>query len=318
MKCVYEKRIWKFRGEEFEYYHTSWKCEDTGEQFTTDESDMAGYVQVTNQYRVKYGIPFTDEIIAVRKKYDISASKMSQILGIGINQYRLYEQGEVPSVSNGRMIRSIMEPHAMLSMVESSKNDLSSRDYSKLVDKVKLVLSQGSTYNGYVDKTQYVARIARCNGYSNVSVSKLKNVIIRILSHYNDIWCANMNIILFYVDFLSYRDRGYSMTGLSYRAFEIGIFPEEWDCVFCLFKDITQVIKNVGGNAVTVLHTDVEIEEGVLTDADIEIIDKVYTVFSDKLPIDISKINRLETAWVKYKDRNESIPYEESFSLYAI
>ena len=137
MKVVYEKDTWKFRGEEFEYLHTAWRCEDTGEQFTTTESDDAGYMQVTNQYRAKYGIPYTDEIIAVRNRYGVSAAKMSLILGIGVNQYRLYEQGEVPSVSNGRMIRSVMNPKVMLELVESSKNELSQTEYSKIVSKIK-------------------------------------------------------------------------------------------------------------------------------------------------------------------------------------
>jgi DNA-binding transcriptional regulator YiaG len=37
---------------------------------------------------------YKNEIIDIRKRYGISAAKMSQILGIGVNQYRLYEQGE--------------------------------------------------------------------------------------------------------------------------------------------------------------------------------------------------------------------------------
>ena len=74
MKRIYEKRTWNFRGEEYEYHHLSWLCEDTGESFTTDESDTAAFVQVTNQYRAKYGIPYTDEIVAVRSRYGISAT----------------------------------------------------------------------------------------------------------------------------------------------------------------------------------------------------------------------------------------------------
>ena len=135
MKRIYERRLWKFRGEEFPYIHTAWLCEDSGEQFTNDASDTAGFIQVTNQYREKYGIPHTDEIVAIRKRYGISAQKMSLILGIGINQYRLYEQGEVPSVSNGRMIRSISNPKVMLDILESSRNELSDNEYKKLSEK---------------------------------------------------------------------------------------------------------------------------------------------------------------------------------------
>ena len=146
MKRVYEKRTWNFRGEQYKYEHISWLCEDSGEQFTDDESDTAGFIQITNQYRAKYGIPYTDEIIAARQRYGISAAKMSLILGIGINQYRLYEQGEVPNVSNGRMIRSIMNPKVMLEMVESSKNELSVPEYEKIISKVKTIISNRVSY----------------------------------------------------------------------------------------------------------------------------------------------------------------------------
>ena len=92
MKPVYEKRTWLFRGETFTFNHLSWRDEESGEAFTTDESDTAGYVQVTNQYREKYGIPYTDQIVDIRKRYGLSSSKMSLILGFGANQYRRYER----------------------------------------------------------------------------------------------------------------------------------------------------------------------------------------------------------------------------------
>ena len=62
MKLVYEPRTWNFRGEDYEYINTAYLCEDTGEQFTTCESDDAGFLQVTNLYRAKYGISYTDEL----------------------------------------------------------------------------------------------------------------------------------------------------------------------------------------------------------------------------------------------------------------
>ena len=59
MQIVYEKRIWSFRGEPYEYFHAAWLCADSGEKFTTDEMDDASLLQVSNQYRIKYGIPFS-------------------------------------------------------------------------------------------------------------------------------------------------------------------------------------------------------------------------------------------------------------------
>lgn len=94
-----------YRGEKFNCIHLACHDDDSGEEFTTTESDTVWFNQVTNQYRERHGIPFTDEIVALREKYGVSAAKMSLILGFGANQYRLYEDGEVPSESNGKMIR---------------------------------------------------------------------------------------------------------------------------------------------------------------------------------------------------------------------
>ena len=180
MKRIHETRIWKFRGEEYSYIHTAWLCEDSGEQFTDDKSDMAGFVQVTNQYREKYGIPYTDEIVAIRKRYGLSAQKMSIILGIGINQYRLYEQGEVPSVSNGRMIRSISNPKVMFDILESSRNELSDTEFHKLSDRIKSEIADGERRKIELYETNRVYRSVRGvgNGYAPLSLDRLKNLMI--------------------------------------------------------------------------------------------------------------------------------------------
>ena len=151
MSMVYETRTWDFRGESYEYIHATWLCADTGEKFTTDETDNAGYLQVTNQYRVKYGIPFTDEIVAIRERYGVSAAKMSLILGIGTNQWRLYETGEVPSVSNGRMIRSIMDPNVFLGYVRSSRFILDEKEYNKLYYRITAISQEVNTYPAETD-----------------------------------------------------------------------------------------------------------------------------------------------------------------------
>lgn len=72
-----------FRKESFQITFHFMVCKDTGEQFTSSELDTVNLNQVYNKYREKYGIPFTEEIINIRLKYGLSASKMTQVLGLG-------------------------------------------------------------------------------------------------------------------------------------------------------------------------------------------------------------------------------------------
>ena len=119
-----ETRIAVFRKEEYEYTYVCYKCVDTEETFTTTQMDVVNTAQIYNAYRAKHGIPFPDEIKEIRSRYELSASKMSKILGFGDNQYRLYENGEMPSLANGRVLKAIQSPKTFETFVDAAKETL--------------------------------------------------------------------------------------------------------------------------------------------------------------------------------------------------
>lgn len=320
MKLVYEPRTWNFRGEMYDYIHTSYKCEETGELFTTCESDDAGFLQVTNQYRAKYGIPYTDEIIAIRSRYGVSAAKMSEVLGIGTNQWRLYESGEVPSVSNGRMIRSIMNPKVFLDLVESSCHQLTDKEYANISEKVKKVIAQSDSFHLDAYECYRVFSSARGadNGYSTISLQKLKAIMLMVLHECGEVFCTKMNKILFYIDFLSYRQRGFAMSGLSYRAIDFGPVPDRWDRVYSEFEEIHQEPRPIGEYEGNVLVSNATADDMFLSDGDRDIIQTVCKRFKHCSSHEISVISHNEPAWQKYHEQHARIPFVEAFTLKAL
>ena len=320
MKRIHETRLWKFRGEEYPYIHTAWLCEDSGEKFTNDDSDMAAFVQVTNQYREKYGIPYTDEIVAVRKRYGLSAQKMSIILGIGINQYRLYEQGEVPSVSNGRMIRSICNPNVMLDILESSRKELSAAEYKKISDKIKSEIADGERRKIDIYETNRVYRSLRGaeNGYAPLSLNRLKNLMLYVLENSKEVWCTKMNKLLFYIDFLAYRENGMAISGLSYKAIDFGPVPERWNVVYSEFDEIHQELRSVGDFVGSILTATAKADMVLFSEAEIKVIEQVCTRFNNLSSRELSRLSHEEQAWIDHHDRHESIPFTEAFDLKAV
>ena len=320
MKVVYVPRTWNFRGETYEYIHTTYRCEDTGEQFTTCESDDAGFYQVTNQYRIKYGIPFTDEIVATRNRYGVSASKMSAILGIGANQWRLYENGEVPSVSNGRMIRSIMNPKVFLDLVDSARQLLSDKEFSSITEKVKNVIARSNEYHreNYECRRVFSSFRGVDNGFSAISLSRLKNIMLMVLQECGEVFCTKMNKLLFYIDFVSYRQRGMAMTGLAYRAVDFGPVPDRWDRVYSEFDEIHQEPRPIGEYEGNVLVSNATPDKDSLSEAEKEIILSVCHRFKDFTSREISAVSHEETAWQKYHESHARIPFSEAFRLKAV
>ena len=140
-----------FRGEKFSYTRYYYRCDDTGIAFTDDETDARGLEQIYSQYREKYGIPTPGEIKSIREQYGLSAITMSKILGIGDNQYGLYENGEMPTKNIGRMISSIDDKNIFCFYLKLAKNQFTEKEYDKILKKVENVQS-GVVYY-YVDVT---------------------------------------------------------------------------------------------------------------------------------------------------------------------
>lgn len=316
----WEWREMEFRKETFRVMVPYYKCADTGEQFTTTESDGVWYAQLHNQYCKKYGIPYMDEIVAVREKYGLSAAKMSTILGFGPNQWRKYEQEEIPSVSNGRMIRSIMNPKVFLDMVESAREVLTDREYEKIQARVRQLVCDSDGYYIGLYETERVYAVGRGpeNGFAPLSLMRLKNVMLYVLEHCEEVWQTKMNKLLFYIDFLSYRERGVAMTGLSYRAIDFGPVPERWERVYCQFDEIRPEVLAVGDFEGVMLKADARCDESLFCEEELQMLERVCSMFGGCSSRVLSDISHQEKAWIENHEQHRMIPFEDAFALRGI
>lgn len=317
MRVIYEPAVWNMRGEKYEYTHIAFRDDEADEQFTTTESDTVCFEQVANQYREKHGIPYTDEIIALRERYGVSASKMSRILGFGANQYRLYEDGEVPSESNGKMIRSAMNPKVFMDLVVSSKNELTDREYEKITKNVQSAIDSSREWRAETWNCNMLFRVGRGrpNGYAPVSSNRLKNLLLYVLEQLGETFQTKMNKVLFYIDFLSYREQGRAISGLSYMAMDFGPVPQRWDRVYSGFDEVIPQSKLVKDQECTVLTATSNADISLFSDKEIELINQVCAKLKRLNANKISEMSHQEPAWQKYHNQSFPISFDEAFSL---
>ncbi|MGL5637049.1 MAG: type II toxin-antitoxin system antitoxin SocA domain-containing protein [Bacteroidales bacterium] len=306
-----------FRKEKFPYISLYYQCEDTKERFTTTKIDEINLTQVYNQYRVKYGIPFPEEIKQIREMYDLSASKMSEILGFGDNQYRLYENGDMPSEANGKIISSIKKPSVFKEFVENAKHQFEPKVFEKILIKLnKSIENKSSNISENLIFKSYSR--SSCNGYALQSYDKLKNTMLHFIATCNGVFNTKMNKLLFYTDFLSYKTYGYGISGLAYKAIQFGPVPVRWDRVYSLIDDITpEIVEFSSGNCGTKLCSDTPPDYSLFTQEELHILNQVTEKFKDISAQDISKISHNEEAWKKYITTDQIIDYNEAFSLKA-
>ena len=121
----------EYRGEIISYDRSFYHCVDSDMTFTDEYLENSNLKLIYDTYRSHHGIPTAEELKETRKSYRIPSSAMSLILGLGENQFRLYEEGTVPTISVGRLLAFIKDPILMRGMLEASRMLFSEKQYRK-------------------------------------------------------------------------------------------------------------------------------------------------------------------------------------------
>ena len=231
-----EPRKIPFRKEEFEIMYHFYRDTD-GTQYTETFTDEININQIYNKYRDKYNLPFPDEINAIRAKYELSAMKMSEVLGFGANVWRNYEAGEVPSESNARLIQVADDPAEFGKMVRLSAH-LDEKTREKIIARVDALLKAADGWRLATSEADYVMGTDpgenlpdHTTGYRKPSLERLTEMIVYFTEQMQP-WKTKMNKLLFYTDFRHYQLHGVSISGARYRAVTWGPVPKQFDALF--------------------------------------------------------------------------------------
>jgi len=233
MKIQKEWRTMSFRKDQFSILFHSYRCEDTGEQFEDDLFSELNYNQVVNLYREKYAILFPEQIKSIREKYDISVAKMSEILGFGINSYRQYENGEVPSQSNSRLIQIAADPHEFRKLLDLC-GAINPKVKDKLYHKIQMVTEEkkNSRFERLFEDYFFESGLPNSlNGYRAPSLHKFTEMVVYFTEMMQP-WKTKLNKLLFYSDFNMYRRTGFSISGAKYIAIPMGPVPNNFNGIY--------------------------------------------------------------------------------------
>jgi putative zinc finger/helix-turn-helix YgiT family protein len=325
MKLTRERRSMDFRKETFEIVFHSYKCEESGEQFTTTALDEVNMNQVFNQYRDKFNIPFPDEIIRIREKYGLSAAKMSEILGFGVNSYRQYEAGEMPSVANAKLIQMVDGPKNFIEMVELSAT-LDEKAKNKYIQKAQILADEKKRNSFNLNFKEYLLgnHLADIySGYRNPNFEKFTEMVVYFSDRLSP-FKTKMNKLLFYADFLMFKQSCFSISGVRYKAIDMGPVPNNFQSIFEYLANQGEIDIHTtefpGGYAGEQFKASKgrNFNADLFTANELETLESVATVFKETSTGAIIELSHLEEAWKKNATDKSVISYEYAFELQQI
>ena len=322
MNIVKEWRTMSFRKDEFKVLFHSYKCEDTGEQFEDDVFAQLNYNQLVNQYRVKYSIPFPEQIILIRKKYNLSAVKMSEILGFGTHMYRHYEGGEVPNQSNAKLIQLANDPHEFRKLI----NYCTTLDHKFIVKTYKTIddlLEVQKKYKFEKQLENYFFGTCLPNnltGFKTPNLRKFSEMVV-FFTEKLEPWKTKLNKLLFYADFIMHKQSGFSMSGVQYRAIPMGPVPNNFNSIFEYLVNKDELVicytnfPDGGTGEQFKPNSNKTFDKELFTENELQLLESVAERFKNTSTNEIIEISHKEKAWIDNIAEKKLIDYNYSFEI---
>lgn len=321
VRLGHEYREFQYRKDTFETLYKYYICVDTQERFTTTELDVFNMNHVHNEYRVKHGIPFVDEIKSIREEYGLSSSKMSQVLGFGPNVYRGYENGEMPSVANGRLIQLSKNPKEFRGLLNLCRNEFSSEEMEKIQKKIDNFSDGWNMSMRKFDEMILGHRMPnKYNGYKIPNIEKV-GLIVQYFAHKVRPYKTKLNKLLFYCDFLHYDHTCQGITGLNYNAIQHGPVPNNYGSVYDRVAQLdyakVYIVEFDGfeGEKFICEKPDITLDSKIFSDSEILVIELVANKLGKMSTSDIIEFSHEEYAWKHNVDEYNRINYDYGFYL---
>ena len=152
------------------------------------------------------------------------------------------------------------------------------------------------------------------NGYAITNVNKVRQMILYFLGHMNVGYKTALNKLMFYADFLMYREHCVGISGLSYSALPYGNVPNNFKVLYGIFDEVEEI-----DDEKPYFKPLSVCDLSVFTENEIRVLEYVAEKMAKQASSVLSETNHTEDAWLKYKhDTKLLVPFSEAFSLRAL
>ena len=226
-----------FKGVSVEYDAEYFYCDRADETYADEQRISRNDIAMKNAYREHEGLLTSDQISSIRSRFGISQSDLCTLLGWGAKTITRYESHQVQDIAHDTILKKLeSDPEWFLTLLEAAKGSLPPASYAKYREAGTNLFEQD--HDLYL-KSAIMAKYARFqNNPEYVGNTALSLDVVADMIHYyanspkvTSLYLVKLIKMLWYADALSYKLRGHAISGMVYRALEMGAVPVAYESI---------------------------------------------------------------------------------------
>lgn len=291
-------------------YEASYLYCDVADVLYMDEQQMQeNDIRLKDAYRKMEGLLTSNDISRIRAKYGISQSDLCVLLGWGRKTITRYESHQVQDKAHDTILKKIdQDPEWFLSLLSDARLNLPTESYRKYLNAATVWYEEErDLYLRKAIEADYAKFYGNSlfHGNTELSLDKAVDVIryfassVKITSLYK----VKLMKLMWYADALSYKTRGFAITGLVYQALPMGAVPVGYNSIIDL-KDVPCEEVDMGETNAYHFFLKAGGEFPALSDDDIGILDVVIEKLGKMSKNEIINFMHKEQAYIETAPRD--------------
>lgn len=317
-----EKEIFKVRGDDIKIDAKVVICQECKTKVFDEQLDSRNLELAYNIYRNKHNILLPNEVRAIREKYGLSQRALSSLLGWGDITIHRYEAGAIQDIAHDNLLRLIAEPEHMRELFEKNYLRLPAYIRTKVEERIDQLLAaeKEPLFQTSFERLVTHKSVDLMSGFREFDLYKFENMVLYLTQRLEGALKTKINKLLWYVDFLNFKEFSVSITGSRYVHLPFGPIPDNYELIFANMihenlLEVNEVIFDaeddiVGENLVALTDSD----ESAFEEDEIQVMNYIAATFRDFGSAKITRKSHQEVGYRETTD-NEAISYEYAKQL---
>lgn len=247
------------------------------------ETEERNFQKAYRFYREKHGLLQPEEIKEIRERYGLGQRAFSLLLGWGEITIHRYETGALQDEIHNNELILMKDPVNFQILFEKNKSKLSPRVVNRVTPRLASLLNnkRQNDFNDFLETFFYSASEDINSGFRLFDLEKFENAIL-YFTECKGVLKTKLLKLLWYFDFLTFKNYHRSATGAKYIHLPLGPVPDNYEMY------LTSLRKE---NALTIEEVIYDEDRGITGEVCCALEKTDLSVFSDNEKVCLKKVS---------------------------
>lgn len=304
------EETYTIRGEKIKINAEAAFDSNSGKQIFNEELDNKAINMAFELYREKFDVLGPDRIKRIRKFFNLTQRDFSAMLGWSPTTLATYETGSLPTKNNNIILRQIENNKSNIIPFYKETRNLVSDKGKKEMDSYlcKNKQEQKDDISNEYSNLVFKKELSIENGFKDFNIKKVANLVVLLIERTGRMTKTKLNKLLFYCDFMYFRDETVSITGLTYAKLPFGPVPDKYEALYSIIEQMGYIKDDYFDNNRNYYVAEKNFNDIYFSDDEMESINKIIDELGDFNAKKLTELSHKERGW-KETEVSKIIPY---------